>query len=134
VDQPPKIIDVPGRPVPPVLAEKMESPPHPGGPPIHPLSAVLLVVVDNLWNLADWAIIDWIVTIPLSFLTVCIPTYFLQRFLRHDSRGKALAIGILLGVLAAVPFSITGTPAGLAILAWAGIARCWGKPKPESPG
>ena len=29
---------------------------QPAAPPIHPLSAGLLVAVDNLWNLADWAV------------------------------------------------------------------------------
>jgi hypothetical protein len=139
MDLPPRIIDVPGAPAPPGGAPRAEPIPlvpvaQPAGPPIHPLSAVLLVVVDNLWNLAEFAVIDWIVTIPLSFISVSVPVYFLQRFLRHDSRGRALAMAFLLGVLAAVPLSITGTPAGLAILAWAGAAKVFGRRLPGAPG
>ena len=91
------------------------------GPAIHPLSAVLLVAVDNLWLLADWAAILWIVTIPLSFVAVSLPTYLIQKHMRGDSTGRALAIGSLLGVLAAIPTSITGTTAGLVVLGYAGI-------------
>ncbi len=94
--------------------------------PVHPLAAALLVFVDNLWNLADWAVVDWIVTIPLSFLTVFAPVVFIQRFLGRDGWGKSFGKGLLLGVLAAVPTSITGTPVGLALLTWAGILRARG--------
>lgn len=89
--------------------------------PFHPMAATLLLVVDNLWNLADWAIIDWIVTIPLSFLSVAIPTFVIQRKRQGDSAGVAFAKALFLGVIAAVPTSITGTPVGLALLTWAGI-------------
>ena len=99
-------------------------------PPIHPLSAVLLVVVDNLWNLAEWVVVDWVITIPLSFLSVFIPCYLIQRHLRRDKPGRAAAIAVLLAVLAAVPTSITGTPAGLAVLAWSGLSRLF-RPKPR---
>jgi hypothetical protein len=90
-------------------------------PAIHPLAAVLLVVVDNLWLLADWAALLWIITIPLCFLVVSIPTYLIQKHLHGDTTGRALAIGSLFGVLAAVPLSITGTTAGLIVLGYAGF-------------
>ncbi|MBA4148885.1 MAG: hypothetical protein H0X66_12285 [Verrucomicrobia bacterium] len=95
--------------------------------PIHPLAAVMLLVIDNLWNLADWAALLWTITIPLSFLSVFVPTFLVQRFLKNDAVGRALALAVVLGVLAAVPTSITGTPAGLALLAWAGLNRLTGK-------
>lgn len=93
------------------------------GPPIHALSALLMVAVDNLWNLADWAVISWVVTVPLAFLSVFVPVYLIQRGLRHDVRGRALAFAALLAVVAAVPTSITGTPVGLGLLAWTGLSR-----------
>jgi hypothetical protein len=101
-------------------------PPHAaprGRVPIHPMAATLLLIVDNLWNLADWMVIDWIITIPLSFLTVFFPTFFIQRFVQRDGLGSAFAKALLLGVIAAVPTSITGTPVGLLLLAWAGIKK-----------
>ncbi len=91
--------------------------------PVHPLAAALLIFVDNLWMLADWNAVTWFLTIPLSFLSVAFPTFFLQRFLHRDGWGKSLGKGLLLGVLAGVPTSLMGTPVGLALLTWAGILR-----------
>ena len=108
-------------------AASRESPPdHRFDAPVHPLAAALLVFVDNLWNFADWAVATWIITIPLSFLSVCVPVVFIQRFLHRDGWGKSLGKGLLLGVLAGVPTSITGTPVGIALLAWTGILRAKG--------
>ncbi len=94
-----------------------------GQVPYHPSAAALLVVVDNLWALEDWLVLTWILTIPLSFLSVFFPTYWLQRRFRRDSRLTALWKALLFGCIAAVPTSVTGTPIGLALLAWAGIKR-----------
>jgi len=91
--------------------------------PYHPLAAVLLLLIDNLWNLADWAALLWVITVPLSFLTVALPTLIVQRSKHGDSWGKALLKAAFLGLLAAIPTSITGTPVGLLLLAWAGIKR-----------
>lgn len=88
---------------------------------IHPLSAALLIAVDGLWALADWAVLAWMVTIPLSFLAVCVPTYLIQKHLNGDPGGRSLAVGSLLGVLAAVPTPITGTVVGGLVLAMAGL-------------
>lgn len=99
------------------------------GAPIHALSALVMLAVDNLWNLADWAVIGWIVTIPLSFLTVFVPVFLLQKTLKRDSTARAMAFAFLLGVLAAVPTSITGTPVGLGLLAWTGLSRLLGRGK-----
>lgn len=111
-------------------ASREPQPAHPPDAPVHPLAAALLVFVDNLWNLADWAVVDWIITIPLSFLTVFAPVVFIQRFLHRDGWGKSFGKGLLLGVLAGVPTSITGTPVGLALLTWAGIMRARGASVP----
>ena len=98
-----------------------------GRAPFHPLAATLLIVIDNLWNFADWAVIDWFLTIPLSFLTVFAPTLWIQRHKQGDGWGKAILKALFLGVVAAVPFSVTGTPVGLALLAWAGWKHPWKK-------
>ena len=136
MEAPSKIAEAPAREIPIEVL-----PPEPSqsgarsapveGPPIHALSALLLVAVDNLWNLADWAVVDWIFTIPLSFITVCVPVFFLQRHLKKDSAGRALAFATLLGVLAAIPTSITGTPIGLGLLAWTGLRKLSQKQPPK---
>jgi hypothetical protein len=88
---------------------------------IHPLSAVLLIAVDGLWTIADWATLAWIVTIPLCFLAVGLPTFLIQKFMKGDATGPSLAVGSLLGVLAAIPTPITGTLVGGVVLALAGL-------------
>ena len=113
------------RPVPPTGEGSASNPDaaREEGPPIHALSALLMLAVDNLWNLADFAVVTWVVTIPLAFLTVFVPVYWIQRGLKNDPRGRALAFALLLGVLAEVPTSITGTPVGIGLLAWTGLSR-----------
>jgi hypothetical protein len=100
----------------------------PGRPLIHPLSAVLLIAVDALWTLADWAAFAWIVTIPLSFAAVFVPCYLVQRHLKEgNTRGASFAVATVLGVLAAIPTPVTGTITGTLILALAGIRSLWRK-------
>lgn len=129
MNEPPKISDVPARPIP--LTVLPPEPPRGATdtPPIHPLSALALVVVDNLWNLAEFAVIDWVVTIPLSFVTVFVPVFVIQKRLKRNTTAQALGWALLLGVLAAVPFSVTGTLAGSAILAWLGLNKWLGRPR-----
>lgn len=143
MEPPPKIGDVPAESVPaktvpvevlpPEPARPESAPPllPPSGPPIHALSALVLVAVDNLWNLAEWAVVDWIITIPLSFITVFVPVFLIQKALRRDSNLRAMAFATLLAVLAAIPTSITGTPVGLGLLAWSGLGRLLGRKSPE---
>src|ERR1044072_9004739 len=83
------------------------------GPPIHALSALLLVAVDSLWAVFDLVPPIWIFTIPLCFGAVFVPTFLIQKYLKRDSNGRALAFASLLAVLAAIPTPITGTPVGL---------------------
>ncbi|MCP5518389.1 MAG: hypothetical protein H7A45_14140 [Verrucomicrobiales bacterium] len=101
------------------------------GPPVHPLAAVVLVAVDNLWNFADWAVVSWVVTIPLAFVTVFLPAFMVQRFVKRDGGPRAVRMAGLLGVLAAVPYSLFGTSAGLALLAWSGLNRLFGTGVPN---
>lgn len=103
-----------------------------GGPPIHPLSALLLVMVDNLWMFPEFSIVSWIFTVPLSFLSVFFPTYMVQRHVQRDGRVRAFKYALLLGGLAAVPTSITGTPVGLGLLAWTGINKLFPRSFPSA--
>jgi hypothetical protein len=103
-----------------------DTPPR-SGVPVHPTAALLLVAVDSLWNLADWTVVSWAVTVPCSFATVFLPTLMIQRLLKRDGWGRALLYAVLLGGLAAIPTSIFGTPVGLALLAWTGLDRLLGR-------
>ena len=101
------------------------------GPPIHALSALILVAVDSLWAVFDWVPPVWIVAIPACFAAVFIPTYLIQRHLKHDSKGRALTFATILAVLAAIPTPITGTPVGLGLLAWTGLGKLFGRSPPK---
>jgi hypothetical protein len=90
-------------------------------PLIHPVSAALLLAIDALWAVADWAAFAWIVTIPLSFLAVAVPTFLVQRHLNRDEKGRAFAVSSSLGVLAAIPTPVTGTFVGTLVLLLAGL-------------
>ena len=132
VEKPPKISEVPARPVPVEMLPTLPPlPPRPlapaEGPPIHGLSALILVAVDSLWAIFDWVPPVWIVAIPACFAAVFVPTYLIQRHLKNDSRGRALTFATILGVLAAIPTFVTGTPVGIALLAWTGIGKLLGK-------
>ena len=85
------------------------------------------MAVDSLWAIFDWLPPVWIVAIPGCFAAVFIPTFLIQKHLKKDSSGRALAFAAILGVLAGIPTFITGTPVGLALLAWTGLGKLLGK-------
>lgn len=101
------------------------------GAPIHALSALILVAVDSLWLPVDLLPPIAIMAIPACFAAVFVPTYFIQRHLKNDPRGRALAFATTLAVLAAIPTPITGTPVGLGLLAWTGLGKLFGKSPPK---
>lgn len=116
----------PDAPVPAMLGS---GPPPPQTPRrrmlFEPLAALALIVVDNLWNIPEFIVVDWPVTVPLCFLSVFAATLAIQRKRAGDRWGTALWKALLLAIVAAVPTSLTGTPVGLALLAWAGIRHPW---------
>ena len=116
--------------LPPESSQSSTSPQSPGAP-IHALSALILVAVDSLWAIFDWAPPIWIVAIPFCFAAVFVPTFLIQRHLKNDSKGRALTFATLLAVLAAIPTPITGTPVGLGLLAWTGLGRLIGRTPPK---
>ncbi|MFQ3670387.1 MAG: hypothetical protein SNJ84_02890 [Verrucomicrobiia bacterium] len=94
--------------------------PRPEGPLIHPLAAICMVVVDLVWTLPEVAGF-LIPVIFLSLLSVGTITFLIQKFIRGDPNGRACAIALFLGVLAAVPTPITGTAVGILVLGMAGL-------------
>jgi len=133
VDKPPKISEVPAQPVEvlPPAPPPVQSAAPPEGPPIHSLSALILVAVDSLWLPGDFLMPVAIVAVPACFAAVFVPTYLIQRHLKNDSKARALTFATVLGVLAAIPTPITGTPVGLGLLAWTGLGKLIGKSPPK---
>jgi integral membrane sensor domain MASE1 len=137
VETPPKISEVPPKVVPlevlPPEPIRANTPPPPAyeGPPIHALSALILVAVDSLWAVFDFVPPIWIIAIPGCFLATFIPTFLIQKHLKRDPTGRALAFATMLAVLAAIPTPITGTPVGLGLLAWTGLGKWLGRSGPK---
>lgn len=101
------------------------------GPPIHALSALILAAVDSLWAIFLWEPPVWIIAIPLCFLAVFVPVFLIQKHLKNDSTGRALAFATLFGVLAGLPTPITGTIIGSGLLAWTGLGKLLGRSSPR---
>ena len=136
VEQPPKISDVSAKllsveVLPPVVAPAAPVAAAADGRPIHALSALILVAVDSLWLPVDLLPPIILVAIPACFIAVFVPTYLVQRHLKHDSQARALTFATILAVLAAIPTPVTGTPIGLGLLAWTGLGRIFGRPPPK---
>jgi len=113
----------------PILSE----PRHPIPPaPVHPLAALATIVLDNVFGVIE--LVDPL-TIILTSLTVgvlgTVTTMLVQRYLAKDSWGAAVAKGLVMGIIAGVPFQVTGTAVGLPLLAWAGLHE-WVKLPPTN--
>lgn len=97
---------------------------------VHPLAAFGMFTIDvMLFTPAEGASggVGLAVTIPVA-LALAIPCILLQRYAYGDRWGAALAKGLMIGVLTAIPFPI-GAPASavLGFLGWR--ARRSGKGK-----
>lgn len=108
---------------------------HPVPPaPIHPLAALTVIVLDNVFGWIDFvpgAMLGTSLLVGgLGFLT----TLFVQRYLARDEWGESLAKGLVMGVLAGVPFQVTGTAVGAVLLGWAGASKWIKLPQREQPG
>jgi hypothetical protein len=92
--------------------------------PIHPLAALTIIVLDNTFgwiDLVPGAILGTSLLVGgLGFLS----TLFVQRYLAKDEWGESLAKGLVMGIIAGVPFQVTGTAVGAILLGWAG-ANQW---------
>lgn len=96
---------------------------------IHPYSAGLLIVIDNVFfgsNLMTLGLATPAMA-ALAFAVTGTGVFLTQRFLVGEEAGPSLARGFVLGTLAGVPTSLFGTGAGVALLARSGISRLLGK-------
>ena len=102
--------------------------------PIHPLAALTIIVLDNVFGWIDLlpgAVLGTSLLVGgLGFLS----TLFVQRYLAKDEWGESLAKGLVMGIIAGVPFQVTGTAVGAVLLGWAGASQ-WiklpGRSRPE---
>jgi hypothetical protein len=108
---------------------------HPIPPaPVHPLAALATIVLDNVFGVVEF--VDPL-AILLTSLTVgaigTVTTMLVQRYLAKDSWGASIAKGLVMGIVAGVPFQVTGTAVGIPLLAWAGLHEWVRTPVPKAP-
>ncbi|HUI89727.1 MAG TPA: hypothetical protein VLX61_13500 [Anaerolineales bacterium] len=90
--------------------------------PVHPLAALATLVLDNVFGVVEIADPLLLLFTGLAVGTICTVTVsFVQRYMAKDEWGPAIAKGLVMGVIAGVPFQVTGTAAGGILLAWAGM-------------
>jgi hypothetical protein len=98
-------------------------PRHPIPPaPIHPLAALATITLDNIFGVIE--IIDPLALILTSVgvgVTGMVTTMLVQRYLAKDGWGASVAKGMVMGILAGVPYQVAGTAVGIPLLAWAGL-------------
>ncbi len=104
--------------------------------PIHPLAALTTIVLDNIFGLPE---LFETIAPPALILTSLgvglvggVTTMFVQRFLAKDSWGASIAKGLVMGVIAGVPYSVTGTAIGIPLLGWAGLHEWLKLKQPKS--
>jgi hypothetical protein len=91
-------------------------------PPIHPLAAFATLALDGVFG--TFEILD-----PLLLVFTCITvgilgfaaTTMVQRYLAKDEWGASIAKGLVMGIVAGVPYPVAGTVVGAPLLVWAGI-------------
>jgi hypothetical protein len=101
--------------------------------PIHPLAALTTIVLDNVFGIFELA--DPLALI-LTSVTVgvldTLTTTLIQHYLAKDEWGPSLAKGLVLGIIAGVPFQVAGTAVGAILLGWAGASQWIKLPGPRS--
>ena len=100
--------------------------------PIHPLAALATIVLDNVFGVFEF--IDPLALV-LTSVTVgvvgTVTTMLVQRYLAKDGWGVSVAKGLVMGILAGVPYQVTGTAVGIPLLAWAGLHEWVKLPPPK---
>ncbi len=100
--------------------------PHQGFPdaPVHPLAALATLLLDNVFGAVELVDPLLLLLTSMSVGTICAVTVSLvQHYISKDEWGSAIAKGLVMGVIAGVPFQVGGTAVGGILLAWGGLHR-----------
>ncbi len=90
--------------------------------PIHPMAALATIVLDNIFGVFE--ILDPLALVLTSVgvgVVGAVTTMLVQRYLAKDGWGASVAKGLVMGIVAGVPFQVTGTAVGIPLLAWASL-------------
>lgn len=91
-------------------------------PPVHFLAALATILLDWLWGIPDLSVILIPLIMVLAGSTGFLTVTLIQRFVAGDPWGAAVAKGLAMGIVAGVPFMVTGTAVGSLLLGWAGLS------------
>jgi hypothetical protein len=113
----------------------LPEPRHPIPPaPVHPLAALATIVLDNVFGVVELVDPLTIIVTSLTVGALCtVTTMLVQHYLAKDEWGPSLAKGLVMGIIAGVPFQVTGTAVGIPLLAWAGLHEWVRTPAPLEP-
>ncbi len=90
--------------------------------PVHPLAALATLVLDNVFGVVELADPLLLLVTGLTVGTICtVAVTMVQRYMAKDEWGPAIAKGLVMGIIAGVPFQVSGTVAGGLLLGWAGM-------------
>jgi hypothetical protein len=94
-------------------------------PPIHPMAAFATIALDGIFFFFFIEAVNPLAALGIGALGFAAVT-MVQRHIDNDSWGAAIAKGLVMGIIAGVPYPVAGTAVGLPLLAWAGLSR-WAK-------
>jgi len=95
-------------------------------PPIHALAALTTIALDGLFGIPELAAVSIPILSPIVGALGFAATTLVQRFVAKDEWGASLAKGLVLGIVAGVPYPVAGTAVGAPLLIWAGLHQ-WRK-------
>jgi hypothetical protein len=95
-------------------------------PPIHALAALATIALDGLFGIPELAAVSIPIISPIVGVLGFAATILVQRFVAKDEWGASLAKGLVLGIVAGVPYPVAGTAVGAPLLIWAGLHQ-WRK-------
>ncbi len=95
-------------------------------PPIHALAALATIALDGLFGIPELAAVSIPILSPIVGALGFAATTLVQRFVAKDEWGASVAKGLVLGIVAGVPYPVAGTAVGAPLLIWAGLHQ-WRK-------
>ncbi len=93
-------------------------------PPIHPLAALATLALDGFFLVVE--ILDPFLLVVTSLglgILGFAATTLVQRFVAKEEWGEAVAKGMVMGIIAGVPYAVAGTLVGVPLLIWAGVSQ-----------
>jgi hypothetical protein len=92
-------------------------------PPFHYMSIIAIIALDITWGFFEGftVFVSPVFVIVLSLLLGFIgglAVYYVQMNMAKDEQPQAMVKAIVMGIVAGVPFMITSTVLGLAVLVW----------------